>query len=386
MKFTKRLDKVPPYPFAELDKKKNAAIAKGMDVINLGVGDPDLPTPKKVIDTLCKEAANPANHQYPSYEGMPVFREAAAEWYKKRFGVTLDYKTEVVSLIGSKEGIAHIFPAFVQLGDIALVPSPAYPVYKVATILSDGAPYIMPLRKKNGFLPDLDAIPAEARDKARIMFLNYPNNPTAATATMEFFQKAVKFARDNDIALCHDNAYSELTFDGYVAPSILQVDGAKDVAIEFHSLSKTYCMTGWRVGFAVGNSDILEGLSKIKTNVDSGLFQAIQHAGITAMKDCDEEQEEIREVFGERRTILVNALNSIGWKVDSPKATFYLWTSVPTEESAVDFCARVIDETGVIITPGVGFGDEGEGYFRIAYTKTKERLEEAVERLSKVKI
>lgn len=386
MKFTKRLEKVPPYPFAELDKKKNAVIAKGMDVINLGVGDPDLPTPQKVIETLCKEAANPINHQYPSYEGMPVFRQAACDWYKKRFGVSIDSEKEIVSLIGSKEGIAHIFPAFVQLGDIALVPSPAYPVYKVATILSDGTPYIMPLRKKNGFLPDLDAIPAEARDKARIMFLNYPNNPTAATATMEFFEKAVKFARENDIALCHDNAYSELTFDGYVAPSILQVDGAKDVAVEFHSLSKTFCMTGWRVGFAVGNPEIIAGLSKIKTNVDSGLFQAIQHAGITAMRDCDDEQEEIRTVFGERRTALVNALNKIGWKVESPKATFYLWVNVPTDETAIDFCSRVIEETGVIITPGVGFGDEGEGFFRIAYTKSKERLEEAVERLAKVKL
>jgi len=386
LKFTKRLDKIPPYPFAELDKKRNAAIERGMDVISLGVGDPDLPTPQKIIDTLCKEAANPVNHQYPSYEGMLVFREAAAAWMDSRFGVELDPSDEIISLIGSKEGIAHIYPAFVQLGDISLVPSPAYPVYRAATVLADGTPYVMPLRKKNGFLPDFDTIPKEALNKTRIMFLNYPNNPTAAVASLEFFERVVKLAKEYDIVLCHDNAYSELTFDDYVAPSILQVDGAKDVAVEFHSLSKTFCMTGWRVGFAAGNKHIIEGLAKIKTNIDSGLFQAIQYAGITAMNECEDETDNIREVFAERRDVLVKGLNDIGWEVQSPKATFYLWVPVPTDEPSVDFCSRSIDEAGVVITPGVGFGEEGEGYFRIAYTRSKEKLEEAVDRLSKLKL
>ena len=386
LKFTKRLEKIPPYPFKKLDEMKAEAAGRGMDIISLGVGDPDLPTPQKIIDTLCKEAANPANHQYPSYEGMLVFRETAVEWMEKRFGVKLDPEKEIVSLIGSKEGIAHIYPAFVQLGDISLVPEPAYPVYHAATVMADGTPFVLPLKKRNGFLPDFDAIPKEALNKSRIMFLNYPNNPTAATASLEFFERAVAVAKEHDIVLCHDAAYSELTFDDYVAPSILQVDGAMDCAVEFHSLSKTFCMTGWRVGFAVGNKHIIEGLSKMKTNIDSGLFQAIQYAGITAMKDCEDETEQIRETFRERRDTLVAGLKSLGWKVETPKATFYLWVPVPTDESSLDFCSRSINDTGVIITPGIGFGREGEGFFRIAYTKTKEKLEEAVEKLGKLKI
>lgn len=385
MKFTKRIDKIPPYPFAILDQKKQQALERGQDVISLGIGDPDLPTPQKIIDTLCKEAANPANHQYPSYEGMPVFRETAAEWLKNRFGVDADPKSEIISLIGSKEGIAHIYPAFLQLGDISLVPSPAYPVYNVATILADGTPYIMNLKRRNGFLPDFDSISKEALKKSRIMFLNYPNNPTGATASLEFFEKAVKFARENDVVLCHDAAYTELTFDDYEAPSILQVDGAKDVAIEFHSMSKTFCMTGWRVAFAAGNKDIVAGLAKVKTNIDSGLFQAIQYAAITAMNEVVDEQQEIRNIFQERRNVLVEGLRGLGWDIDMPKATFYIWAPVPTEETSIEFCSRVIEETGVVITPGVGFGDEGEGFFRICFTQTKDRLKEAVDRLSKVK-
>ncbi len=386
MKFTKRIDKIPPYPFAILDQKKQEAIERGQDVISLGIGDPDLPTPQKIIDTLCKEAANPANHQYPSYEGMPVFRETAAEWMKNRFGVEADPKSEIISLIGSKEGIAHIYPAFVQLGDISLVPAPAYPVYNVATILADGTPYVMPLKRRSGFLPDFDIISTEVLKKARIMFINYPNNPTGAVASLEFFEKAVKFACDNDIILCHDAAYTELTFDDYEAPSILEVDGAKDVAVEFHSMSKTFCMTGWRVGFVVGNKDIIAGLSRVKTNIDSGLFQAIQYAAITAMNDVVDEQLEIRSIFQQRRDILVDGLKSLGWDVDLPKATFYLWAPVPTDETSVEFCSRVIKETGVLITPGVGFGEEGEGFFRICFTQSVERIEEAVGRLSKMKL
>ncbi|HOC93021.1 MAG TPA: LL-diaminopimelate aminotransferase [bacterium] len=385
IKYSKRIDKIPPYLFADLDKKRQEVAARGVDVINLSVGDPDLPTPKKIIEVMKREIDNPANHQYPSYEGMPAFREAVSEWYKRRFNVDLDSDREVISLIGSKEGIAHIYLAFVQPGDISLVPSPAYPVYNIGTILADGTSHVMPLLRKNGFMPDLDAIPQEVLSKAKIMMLNYPNNPTGAVTSIEFMRKAVQLARKHDIVLCHDCAYSELTYDGYVAPSILQVEGAKDIAAEFHSLSKTFCMTGWRVGFFVGNRQIVEGLAKVKTNVDSGLFQAIQHAGIAAMNECDEESAEICEVFSERRDIIVKGLTDIGYDVSSPKASFYLWTPVPHGLKSIEFCKRLLEEAGVAVTPGVGFGAEGEGYFRIAFTRSKERLEEAVDRISKIK-
>jgi len=384
-KYSKRIEKIPPYLFADLDKKRDAVKARGVDVISLSIGDPDVPTPKRIVETLQREAANPANHQYPSYEGMYEFREAVANWYKRRFGVTLDPKDEVLSLIGSKEGIAHIYLAFVQPGDISLVPSPGYPVYNIGTILADGTPYIMPLLKKNAFLPDLDAIPQEALHKAKIMFINYPNNPTAATASIEFFRKAIQLAKKYDIALCHDCAYSEMSYDGYVAPSILQVEGAKEIACEFHSLSKTYCMTGWRCGFLVGNKEILEGLAKVKTNVDSGLFQAIQKAGITALNDVEDEVAEICDTFKERRDLCVEALNGMGWDLTPPKATFYIWAPVPKGCTSEQFCSRVLEEAGVAVTPGNGFGAEGEGYFRIAYCLKMDRLAEALDRISKLK-
>jgi len=384
-KYAKRIEKIPPYLFADLDKKREQVAARGVDVINLSVGDPDLPTPARIVEELARAAADPSNHQYPSYEGMPSFREAVAEWYKRRFDVALDPKSEVLSLIGSKEGIAHIYLAFVQPGDISLVPSPGYPVYNVGTIFSDGTPYTMPLLKKNNFLPDLDAIPQEALQKAKIMFINYPNNPTAATAGIEFFRKAVQLAKKYDIALCHDCAYSELSYDGYVAPSILQVEGAKEIACEFHSLSKTFCMTGWRCGFVVGNREILAGLAKVKTNVDSGLFQAIQHAGIVALREVADEVHEICETFRERRDVAVEGLKSLGWDVTPPKSTFYIWAPVPQGYTSIDFCSRVLEESGVSLTPGVGFGAEGEGWFRIAYCKDKSRIAEAIDRLSKVK-
>ncbi|HOO56699.1 MAG TPA: LL-diaminopimelate aminotransferase [bacterium] len=383
--YSKRIDKIPPYLFAELDRKRAEVVSRGVDVINLSVGDPDLPTPAKIIETLRREAGNPDNHQYPSYQGMLSYREAVADWYKRRFDVDLDPKDEVLSLIGSKEGIAHIYLAFVQPGDISLVPSPAYPVYNIGTILADGTAFVMPILKKNGFIPDLDAIPQEALNKAKIMFLNYPNNPTGATTTIEFLRKAVQLAKKYNIALCHDCAYSELAYDGYVAPSILQVEGAKEIAVEFHSVSKTYCMTGWRCGWLVGNRDIVAGLAKVKTNVDSGLFQAIQYAAITALNEVVDEQLEIVDTFRQRRDVMVEGLRSIGWDVPSPKATFYLWLPVPEGYSSMDFCSRLLEEAGVSVTPGVGFGAEGEGYFRIAYTRKIERLKEAVDRISKLK-
>lgn len=386
-KFAKRLKKIPEYPFAELDKKIMALRSKGADVISLGVGDPDIPTPKKIIETLTREAANPDNHRYPSYEGMPVFREAVAAWYKRRFNVDLDPANEVMSLIGSKEGIAHIYLAFVQAGDISLVPSPGYPVYNAGTILAEGTPHVLPLLSKNRFLPDLDAIPAEALSKARILFINYPNNPTAATCTLDFYSKAVDFARKNDIVLCSDNAYSEITYDGYKAPSILQVEGAKDVAIEFHSLSKTYCMTGWRCGFAVGNPEILSGLAQVKTNVDSGLFQAVQHAGITALNEVTGELDEMLAIFQRRRDLVVDALNGMGWNIEKPRGTFYIWAPTPDGLDCAAFADRVLEEAHVVVTPGGAFGagDEVRRFFRISFTLNDARLEEAMERLGKLK-
>ena len=361
-------------------------LKRGVDVISLAVGDPDLPTPQRIVETLCREARNPANYRYPSYEGLYEFREAVANWYYRRFGVELDPTTEVISLIGSKEGIAHIYLAFVQTGDLSLVPSPGYPVYNIGTLLADGTPYFIPLLKKNAFLPDLDAIQTEVLNKARIMFLNYPNNPTAAVATLEFFQKAVNLARKHGIILCHDCAYSELTYDGYVAPSILQVEGAKDVAVEFHSLSKTFNMTGWRAGFVVGNADIVRGLAIVKTNIDSGLFQAVQRAGITALNEVKDELIPIRETMEKRRNLVVEGLNSLGWKLKKPKATFYVWAPVPKGYKSIDFTARLLEEVGVLVTPGVGFGEEGEGYFRISFTLAEDRIEEAINRIGKLKL
>lgn len=392
--YTKRIEKIPPYPFAELDRKINEARAAGIDVISLGVGDPDLPTPRPIIESLCKAANDPVNHRYPSYEGLPQFRAAAAAWMERRFGVKLDPANEIVSLIGSKEGIAHIYLAFVQLGDISLVPSPGYPVYNVGTILADGTSTVMPLTARHGFLPDLDAIPPEVLNKARIMFLNYPNNPTAAVADIDFYRKAVQLARKHNIVLCHDAAYSEITYDGFRSPSIFEVEGAGEVAIEFHSLSKTFNMTGWRLGFAAGKAEIIKGLRHVKSNVDSGVFQAVQVAGITALEMPQADLQPLRDTMRDRRDIAVEALNAIGWIVPKPKGTFYIWVPVPKEFKAADpklsrsleFCNRVIQETGVALTPGTGFGAEGEGYFRISYTLPTDRLREAMDRLMKFKL
>lgn len=355
-------------------------------MISLGVGDPDIPTPKNIIEALKKAVDNPENHRYPSYEGLPQFREAAAAWMHRRFDVTMDADKEVVSLIGSKEGIAHIYLSFVQLGDISLVPSPGYPVYNIGTILADGTTHVMPLTAKHNFLPDLDAIPPEVLNKARIMFVNYPNNPTAAVTDLDFLRKVVNLCKKYDIVLCHDAAYSEVTYDGYRSPSIFQVEGAKELAVEFHSLSKTYNMTGWRLGFAVGNPEIIKGLAHVKSNVDSGVFQAVQVAGITALETPDAELQPLREIFRERRDIAVDALNTMGWKLAKPKGTFYIWAPVPKGTKCVEFCSRVIQETGVAITPGTAFGAEGEGYFRISYTVGTDRLREAMDRLTKMKI
>ncbi|MBW1850337.1 MAG: LL-diaminopimelate aminotransferase [Deltaproteobacteria bacterium] len=379
-----RLKKLPPYLFKEIDRKKAAVKARGVDIIDLGVGDPDLPTPSHIVEALKKAVDNSAHHRYPSYSGMMEFKEAVAQWYKGRFGVNLDPGTEVVSLIGSKEGIAHFPLAFINPGDVALVPTPGYPVYHIATLFAGGESFFMPLLSKNRFLPDLAAIPDEVVARARIMFINYPNNPTSAVAEPEFFKRVVDFAENNGIVVCHDAAYTEMAFDGYCPPSFLEVEGAKEVGMEFHSLSKTYNMTGWRIGFAVGNRKAIEGLGAIKSNIDSGVFEAVQMAGIEALRGDQSCVKEMIQVYTGRRDLMVEGLNSAGFEVESPKATFYLWVRIPEGYTSSQLATRLLEEAGLVVTPGNGFGEPGEGYFRIALTQTKERLAEAVQRLKKI--
>jgi len=381
----KRIEQIPPYLFAEIDKKKEEMRQKGMDLIDLGIGDPDLPTPRLIIERLKKAAENPKNHRYPSYEGMIEFRTAVAQWYEKRFGVMLDPRAEVLSLIGSKEGIAHIPLAFVNPGEYVLVPSPGYPVYRVSTIFAGGIPYFLPLLKENGFLPNLSEIPAEIAEKAKLLFINYPNNPTSAIAGKSFFEEVVAFAQRHQIMVCHDAAYSEIAFDGYQPLSFLQVEGAMEVGIEFHSLSKTFNMTGWRIGFAVGHPEIISGLGRVKTNIDSGLFQAIQEAGIVALNHFDTPLPQIIETYERRRDVMVKGLQEIGLEVNRPKATFYLWIHVPREYTSAQFATLLIEQAGIVATPGNGFGDAGEGYIRMALTVDETRLKEAIERLKKIK-
>ncbi len=376
-----RLKKLPPYLFKEIDRKKTEVRARGVDIIDLGIGDPDLPTPPHIIEALKKAAEDPGNHRYPSYSGMGDFKEAVANWYQERFGVELDPDTEVVSLIGSKEGIAHFPLAFVNPGDVALVPAPAYPVYHIATMFAGGESYFMPLMSENRFLPDLNAIPDEITSRARIMFINYPNNPTSAVADLEFFRKVVEFARDNNILVCHDAAYTEMAFDGYRPPSFLAADGAKEVGIEFHSLSKTYNMTGWRIGFAVGNREAIDGLGAIKSNIDSGVFQAVQMAGIEAIRGDQSCVRDMVQVYSRRRDLMVKGLQDVGFEVESPRATFYLWIKVPEGYTSAELTERLLEDAGLVVTPGNGFGEPGEGYFRIALTQKRERLAEAVQRL-----
>jgi LL-diaminopimelate aminotransferase len=378
-----RLRKLPPYLFKEIDRKKTELRAKGMDLVDLSIGDPDLPTPAHIIEAMKKAVADSINHRYPSYSGMLEFRAAVGEWYKKRFSVDLDPEKEVLTLIGSKEGIAHLPLAFINPGDVSLVPSPGYPVYRVATVFSGGESYPMPLFREKGFLPDLDAIPADVVRRAKVMFINYPNNPTAAVADMTFFEKVVDFATRNQILVCHDAAYSEVAYDGYRPPSFLQARGAKEVGVEFHSLSKTYNMTGWRVGLVAGNKEAIDGLSAIKSNVDSGVFQAIQFAGITALRGDQSCVQNMIDVYTERRNLMVSLMKKAGFDLDTPKASFYLWIKTPKGHSSAQLATRLL-EKGVVVTPGNGFGEPGEGYFRIALTQRKERLEEAMQRIRTV--
>jgi LL-diaminopimelate aminotransferase len=380
-----RLKKLPTYLFKEIDRKKAELIAKGVDVIDLGVGDPDLPTPGPIIEAMRKATGDPANHRYPSYSGMNDFKYAVAEWFMDRFNVELDPEKEVLSLIGSKEGLAHLPLAFINPGDISLVPSPAYTVYNNATLFAGGESHFMPLTMDNDFLPDLDSIPNGIIERSKLLFINYPNNPTSAVAGIDFFNKVAEFAKRNGILVCHDAAYSEMAFDGFRPPSFLEAEGAKEVGIEFHSLSKTFNMTGWRIGFAVGNREAIDGLGAIKSNIDSGVFQAVQVAGIEALRNYRSLVGDIMKIYSGRRDMMIKGLREAGFEVRSPKATFYLWVRVPDGYTSAHLAARFLD-AGVVITPGNGFGEPGEGYFRIALTQKDDRLTEAIKRIRKINL
>jgi len=384
IKYNNKVNKLPPYLFVEIDRKKKAAIERGVDIISLGVGDPDMPTFPHIVKAGQDALAKPANHQYPFGAGMMSFRLAVADWYKERFNVTIDPASEVHSLIGSKEGIGHFHLAFINPGDVVLIPEPGYPVYNTGAIFSDGVPYFMPLKEKNGFLPDLKAIPEDICKKAKIIFINYPNNPTAAMAPRSFYEEVVAFARKYNIIVAHDAAYSEIYYENKPM-SFLEIPGAKDVGVEFHSLSKTYNMTGWRVGFVVGNAEIVKGLGMVKDNYDSGVFQAMQEAGVAALSGPQDHVEQLRKMYKERRDALCDGLTKLGWKVSKPAATFYVWAHTPIGYSSSQTVAKLLDDAGIVCTPGNGLGPSGEGYARFALTVNVTRIKEALARMAKVK-
>ncbi|MEA1959633.1 MAG: LL-diaminopimelate aminotransferase [Chloroflexota bacterium] len=382
MKIAKRIEKLPPYLFVGISKKIAEKRAQGIDVISLGIGDPDIPTPQHIIDRLCEASRDPQNHCYPESEGLPEFRRAVAGWYKRRFDIDLDSEKEIVSLIGAKEGVGHIALCFIDPGDIALVPDPAYPVYSIGTMFCGGESYYMPLLEENGFLPDLEAISSDVARKAKVLWISYPNNPTGAVAGIDFFEKVVEFAKKYDIAVCHDAPYTEIAFDGYKPVSFLEAKGALDVGVEFHSLSKTYNMTGWRVGMAVGNAGMVDALRRVKSNLDSGLPQAIQHAAIEALSGSQQCVTDNVAIYQRRRDRVLETLSNIGIKATPPRASLYIWARVPDGYTSVDFATRLLDELAVVVTPGVGYGPSGEGYIRISLTTPDDRLEEALARIS----
>ncbi|PMP68284.1 MAG: LL-diaminopimelate aminotransferase [Thermodesulfobacterium geofontis] len=385
MEISQRLKKIPPYLFVELDRLKNEKIKQGVDVIDLGIGDPDIPTPYELVEVAKKAIEKAEYHRYPSNWGSLFFRKACADYIKRRFGIKLDPEREILALIGSKEGIAHFPIAFINPGDIVLCPNPAYPVYHLGAIFTDGIPYYIPLSWENNFLPDLSKIPQEILEKAKIMWLNYPNNPTGATATREFFKEVIKFAKKYNIIVAHDAAYIEMYYEEPPI-SILEIEGAKDIAIEFHSLSKTFCMTGWRIGFAVGNGFLVSALAKVKSNIDSGVFTAIQEVGAFALNNLENLVPPLISIFKKRRDFLTEELKNLGYQFIKPSATFYLWVKTPNGLPSQEFCKRVLQDIGVVVTPGIGFGSAGEGYFRIALTVGEERLKEAVQRFSTLQI
>jgi LL-diaminopimelate aminotransferase len=381
LRLSNRIEKLPPYLFVEITRKIAEKRAAGVDVVTFAIGDPDIPTPKHIMDAFHAAADDPANHRYPESDGLPELRRSIAGWYERRFGLKFDPDKEVLPLIGSKEGIANIAYCLIDPGDVALVPDPGYPVYSIGAMFAGGEPYFMPLREENDFLPDFSEIPEDVARRAKVLWLNYPNNPTAAVAGLDFFEEAVRFAKKYDIAICHDGPYSEVAYDGYKPVSFLQAEGARDVAIEFHSLSKSYNMTGWRIGMAVGNPTLIDALFRIKSNVDSGINQAIQKMAIAAFEGPQECIDEHNAIYQHRRDLLVDALRSCGLRVRSPKASLYVWARIPDGFTSAEYAARVIDEIGVVVTPGSGYGRYGEGYIRLSITTPDERVEEGARRL-----
>ncbi len=386
MKTSKRLDRIPPYLFARIDAKVAEAKAKGIDVISLGIGDPDMPTLQSVVDEMHIAINDPKNHDYPPYDGTFEFKKASADWMKKRFNVDMDPKDEILANIGSKEAIAHVFFAFVDSGDVTLCPDPGYPVYQNATILAGGEPYSMPLTAENGFLPELDKIPVDVAKAAKIMFINYPNNPTGAVCDLDFYKKAVEFCKKYDILLCSDMAYCEMTYDGYVAPSVFEVEGAKDVAIEFYSHSKSYNMTGWRVGFVAGNKEAIKALGTIKNNIDSGCFKAVQQAAIKGYSAPAEEIQKLNLMYKERKEVMEQGLRDLGWDIKPSKATFYIWVPCPKGFTSEEFATVMLEKAHLVVPPGNGYGKYGEGYIRIAITKPVDVLKKAIQRMKEAGI
>lgn len=382
MRMARRIENLPPYLFVEITKKIAEKKAKGEDVVSFAIGDPDIPTPSHIIDRLCQAAKDPANHRYPESDGLPELRQAIAEWYKKRFDVSLDPDKEVLPLIGTKEGIAHIALCFIDPGDTALVPDPGYPVYSIGTMLAGGRPYYLPLTEKNNFLPDLNSIPEYIVRKAKLLWINYPNNPTSAVADIDFFNRVVEFARQYNLAICHDAPYTEVAFDGYQPVSFMQAGGAKEVGVEFHSLSKSYNMTGWRIGMVVGNATMVDALKRVKSNMDSGIPQAIQYAAIEALQGSQDCIQEHNAIYQRRRDLVVEMLNSIGLTARPPKASLYVWAKVPENYNSMDFAADLLEQVGVVVTPGIGYGKNGEGYVRLSLTIPDAGLVKGLSRLA----
>ena len=386
MEFAKRLDTVPPYLFVEISRKIAAKKAQGINVISFGIGDPDIPTPATVIEELRLTSLDSVNHRYPETDGLPEFRSAVSDWYKKRFNVDLDSDNEILPLIGAKEGIGHAALCFINPGDIALIPDPGYPVYSVGTWFAGGECHWMPLKEENGWLPDLGSIPEGILKKAKVMWLNYPNNPTGAVVNEEYFKEVIAFAKQHDVAILHDACYTEVAYDGYKPISFLQIPGAMDVGIEFHSLSKSYNMTGWRVGVAAGNKDMIDALMVVKSNLDSGIPNAVQYMGIEALKSTDQEIRDRNDIYQSRRDKVVAALKKIGLDVDPPKASLYVWAKIPSAYKSAEFAELILEQTNVVVTAGNGYGPSGEGYIRLSLTIGDDDLDEGIKRLQTLKI
>ncbi len=386
MRLANRVQQLPPYLFVEISRKIAAKRAEGKRVVSFGIGDPDVPTPTPVLERLAEASRDLPNHRYPETEGLPEFRRAVADWYGSRFGAALDPATEVMSLIGAKEGIGHIALGLLDPGDIALQPDPGYPVYNVGTLFAGAEPHWMPLLEENGWLPDLDAIPAAVAERARVLWINYPNNPTGAVAPLEFFERAVAFAKLHDIVLLHDACYTEVAYDGYRPVSMLQVPGAKDVGIEFHSLSKSYNMTGWRLGMAAGNPEVIRALFLVKSNIDSGVAQAVQQMGIRALETPDEDVDLRNQRYQVRRDRVIDALAGLGLRVTPPKASLYVWAPVPPGHTSATFATAILDDLDIVVTPGSSYGVHGEGYIRLSLTLADEDLDEGVRRLASWKL